>query len=41
MQTNASGVDVSIFIDNEDGSNDVFIVKNATIEVIIRGYGRK
>ena len=26
-----SGVTVSIFIDNEDGSNDVFIVKNATI----------
>ena len=26
-----SGVTVSIFIDNEDGSNDVFIVKDATI----------
>ena len=26
-----SGVTVDIFIDNEDGSNDVFIVKNATI----------
>ena len=26
-----SGVTISIFIDNEDGSNDVFIVKNATI----------
>ena len=26
-----SGVTVSIFIDNEDGSNDVFVVKNATI----------
>ena len=26
-----SGVTVDIFIDNEDGSNDVFIVKNASI----------
>ena len=26
-----SGVTISIFIDNEDGSNDVFIVKNASI----------
>ena len=26
-----SGVTIDIFIDNEDGSNDVFIVKNATI----------
>jgi hypothetical protein len=26
-----SGVTVSIFIDNEDGSNDVYIVKNASI----------
>jgi len=26
-----SGITASIFIDNEDGSNDVFIVKNASI----------
>ena len=26
-----SGITASIFIDNEDGSNDVFIVKDATI----------
>ena len=26
-----SGVTADIFIDNEDGSNDVYIVKNATI----------
>ena len=26
-----SGVTASIFIDNEDGSNDVYIVKNASI----------
>jgi hypothetical protein len=26
-----SGITGSIFIDNEDGSNDVFIVKDATI----------
>jgi hypothetical protein len=27
----SSGISASIFIDNEDGSNDVFIVKDATI----------
>ena len=27
----SSGVTASIFIDNEDGSNDVYIVRNATI----------
>ena len=27
----ATGVTVDIFIDNEDGSNDVYIVKNASI----------
>ena len=27
----ASGITASIFIDNEDGSNDVFIVKDASI----------
>ena len=27
----SSGITASIFIDNEDGSNDVFIVKDATI----------
>ena len=27
----SSGVTASIFIDNEDGSNDVFIVKDASI----------
>ena len=27
----SSGVTASIFIDNEDGSNDVYIVKDATI----------
>jgi len=26
-----SGITASVFIDNEDGSNDVFIVKDATI----------
>ena len=26
-----SGITASIFIDNEDGSNDVFIVKDATV----------
>jgi hypothetical protein len=26
-----SGITASIFIDNEDGSNDVFIVKDASI----------
>ena len=35
MQTNQPrNVTVSIFIDNEDGSNDVFIVKNATIPAV-------
>jgi len=29
----ASSVTASIFIDNEDGSNDVYIVKDATIPV--------
>ena len=27
----SSGVTASVFLDNEDGSNDVFIVKDATI----------
>ena len=27
----SSGISASIFIDNEDGSNDVYIVKDATI----------
>ena len=27
----SSGVTIDIFIDNEDGSNDVYIVKNASI----------
>ena len=27
----SSGINASIFIDNEDGSNDVFIVKDASI----------
>jgi hypothetical protein len=27
----SSGITASIFIDNEDGSNDVFIVKDASI----------
>ena len=27
----STGVTVSVFLDNEDGSNDVFIVKDATI----------
>ena len=27
----SSGISASIFIDNEDGTNDVFIVKDATI----------
>ena len=27
----SSGINASIFIDNEDGSNDVYIVKDATI----------
>ena len=32
LQTNPnSSYGIGIFIDNEDGSNDVFIVKNATI----------
>ena len=26
-----SGITASVFLDNEDGSNDVYIVKNATI----------
>ena len=26
-----SGITASVFIDNEDGTNDVFIVKDATI----------
>ena len=27
----SSGITASIFLDNEDGSNDVYIVKDATI----------
>ena len=38
-----SGITASIFIDNEDGSNDVFIVKDATIpcKFFVRSNPRK
>ena len=31
INKHTSGITASVFLDNEDGTNDVYIVKNATI----------
>ena len=37
----STGVTASVFLDNEDGSNDVFIVKDSPISFFIRDNVRK